>query len=130
MMRATAESSAAPAVLVVDDEPAIRTTLRLILELEGYTVSLAGDGAQALAQMETALPRLVLLDVQMPGIDGWQTLPRLRALAPMVPVVIFSGAPHLYEEAEAHHADGVLPKPFDVDGVLDTVARFIPNPAP
>jgi CheY-like chemotaxis protein len=129
-MTVTTESPSAPSVLVVDDEPAIRTTLRLILELEGYTVRLASDGAQALAQMTLAAPRVVLLDVQMPGLDGWQTLPRLKARAPTVPVIMVSGVPHLREAAAAHHADGALPKPFDVDGVLDAVAHFIPNPAP
>jgi CheY-like chemotaxis protein len=129
-MPATPERPTAPTVLVVDDEPAVRTTLRLILELEGYTVWLASDGAQALAQVATAPPRLVLLDLQMPGLDGWQTLPRLKARAPWLPVIVVSGEPHLREEAAAHHADGVLPKPFDVDAVLDTVARFVPNPAP
>jgi CheY-like chemotaxis protein len=130
MKTMVSESPSAPSVLVVDDEPAIRTTLRLILELEGYAVRLASSGAQALEQVEATPPRVVLLDVQMTGMDGWQTLPRLKALAPELPVIMVSGVRQLRSEAAAHHADGVVPKPFDVDGVLDAVARFIRSPAP
>lgn len=129
-MNAIAESPFAPPVLVVDDEPAIRNALRMILELEGYDVRTAGSGPQALERVEEAAPRIVLLDVQMPGMDGWQTLPRLKALIPELPVVIVSGVHHLSEQAAAHHADASIAKPFDVDGVLDTVARFIRAPAP
>jgi CheY-like chemotaxis protein len=129
-MNATPATPSAPSVLVVDDEPAIRTVLRLILELEGYAVRTASGGEQALARVSEAAPRLVLLDVQMPGMDGWQTLPRLKVLAPTMPIIIVSGIRHLREEAAAHHADGALPKPFDVDSVLDTVGRFIARRAP
>lgn len=120
----------APSVLVVDDEPAICNALRMILELEGYAVRMASSGNQALQRVGEDPPRVVFLDVRMPGMDGWQTLPRLKALAPAVPVVVVSGVRHVREEAAAHHADGALPKPFDVDAVLETVSRFIASPAP
>ncbi len=130
MPTAQVEASVAPGVLVVDDEPAICSAIRIILELEGYRVLTAGDGQAALAQVAAAHPRVVLLDLRMPGLDGWQTYARLQQLAPTLPVVVMSAGERLRQHTAARQAAGVLAKPFDVDGVLDTVARFIPAPAP
>jgi CheY-like chemotaxis protein len=78
-------------VLVIDDAEGIRTYLATCLELRGYDVDSAEDGARALALLEGgADPDVVLLDVMMPGIDGLQTLERIRELAPAVPVVMLS----------------------------------------
>jgi DNA-binding NtrC family response regulator len=117
-------------VLVVDDQPALCQALRMILELEGHRVCTALDGASALAAAVHDPPAVVLLDVQMPGMDGYQTRAALQAQLPAVPVIFMTAKDRVWQAAAAHQAAGALPKPFDVDLVLDTVARFIPAPAP
>jgi DNA-binding response OmpR family regulator len=117
-------------VLIVDDEPAICQAIRLILELEGYAVATAASGAEAVDQAVAEPPGVVLLDLGLPDADGRQVQARLREIAPEIPVVFMTAHHRVWREAKAHEAAGALPKPFDVDGVLDTVGRFIPNPAP
>jgi two-component system response regulator MprA len=116
-------------VLVVDDEPALCQALRMILELEGHRVMTAVDGATALAAATRDPPAVVLLDLVMPQLDGYQTEVALHALLPAVPVIFMSTRERVGQAAALHPAAGTLPKPIDVDLVLDTVARFIPSPA-
>lgn len=117
-------------VLIVDDEPAICKAIQLILELEGYTVATAASGADALDRVLAERPGMVFLDLGLPDADGREVQARLRTLAPDLPVVFMTARHRVWQEAETHRAAGALPKPFDVDGVLETVGRFIPNPAP
>jgi DNA-binding response OmpR family regulator len=130
----TASVAAAPTatatVLVVDDEPALCQALRMILELEGHRVSTATDGATALLEATRDPPAVVLLDLQMPGMDGYQTQVALQVQLPAVPIVFMTAKDRVWQAVAEHRAAGALPKPFDVDLVLDTVARFIPAPAP
>ena len=121
---------ARPGVLVVDDQPALCAALRMILELEGHRVVTATSGRAALTQAAQDPPAVVLLDVQMPAMDGYQTQAALQATLPQVPVVFMTAGDRAWQAAARHGAAGALPKPFDVDLVLDTVARFIPAPAP
>ena len=116
-------------VLVVDDEPALCQALRMILALEGHCVRTAPDGVTALAEATREPPAVVLLDLVMPMMDGDQTEAALRALHPEVPVVFMSTRDRVSQASVTHDVAGVLPKPFDVDLVLDTIARFIPAPA-
>ena len=125
----TADAPAAQAtVLVVDDQPALCQALRMILELEGHRVTTATDGVTALTEATRDPPAVVLLDLVMPQMDGYQTEAALHALLPAVPVVFMSSRDRVRQAAVAHPVAGTLPKPFDVDLVLDTVARFIPPP--
>jgi two-component system, OmpR family, response regulator MprA len=117
-------------VLIVDDEPAIRSAIRIILHLEGFLTADAADGQRALEQVAKDCPAVVLLDLQMRGMDGGECCRQLRAIAPNLPVVMMSARDRVQVAAQAHAAAGCLSKPFDVDGLLDTVARFIPNPGP
>jgi CheY-like chemotaxis protein len=117
-------------VLVVDDEPAIRSVIAMILHAEGYDVAVAATGPEALACIAQQQPAMILLDLQMPGMSGWQLYDRLRQLDPAPPVVFMTAARRAQQEAVAHQAAGYLAKPFDVDAVVEAVARFIPNPAP
>jgi DNA-binding response OmpR family regulator len=102
-------------ILVVDDDPAIRLLLRMELNAEGHDVLEAGDGAEAIERMAQWSPELVLLDLMMPGVDGWQVLRSLDGrIEP--PVVIISAKPatgsHVAEALELGAIDYV-PKPFD-----------------
>jgi len=83
---------AKPTILVVDDSPAMLRYLRILLELESYQVETASDGAEALQRLRQGCsPAIVLLDVEMPGMDGLKTLRRLRKLQPDLKVIMCSG---------------------------------------
>jgi CheY-like chemotaxis protein len=126
----TTDTPNAGTVLVVDDEPALCKAIRMILELEGYRVATATSGEAALASAISEVPALVLLDLHMPGMDGWQTQTALQAREPRLPIIFMTTGDRVWQEATDHRAAGALAKPFDVDGVLDAVARFVPSPAP
>jgi two-component system, OmpR family, response regulator len=116
-------------ILVVDDDPDIRRIAALALErLGGFRVALAESGDQALAQVDTARPDVILLDVSMPGADGPEILAALRSNAATrnVPVIFFT-ATSSEEEAERLRglgAIGVVPKPFEL-GELSGKIRTI-----
>ncbi len=107
-------------VLVVDDEPGIRQALGQLLEYEGYQVQTAADGLSGIAAYATFAPHLVFLDVKMAGIDGLETLTRLRAHDPHAVVVMISGHATIQTAVEATQlgAYDILEKPLDTDRVL------------
>jgi two-component system nitrogen regulation response regulator NtrX len=110
-------------VLVVDDEPAIRDTMRMILEYDGYECLVAGSGPEGLATVEREKPDLVFLDIKMPGIDGLEVLSRLRGANESLPVVIVSahGSAATALEAGRLGAFRFIEKPLSKDYVLDAV---------
>ena len=123
----SATSASTRRVLIVDDEPALRETLAEILSDEGYQVSTAQNGMEALLRLERdPLPCVILLDLMMPVMDGWSfrarqaRLPRLAG----VPVCVFSAADDLGREAESLSASGFLPKPVSVPELLNTLKRY------
>src|SRR6266540_2486478 len=116
-------------ILVVDDDRVIQQLLKVNLELEGYAVEVAEDGVEALAQFDLFHPNLVLLDIMMPKMDGWEVCRRLKAGVDSghVPIVLLS--------ARAQEADvqrgmelGVaayVTKPFDPISLLDLIADIL-----
>jgi excisionase family DNA binding protein len=117
-----------PLVLVVDDDERMRELVRVNLELEGYTVAEAGDAEAGLAAIERARPALVLVDVMMPHVDGWELLRRIQEQfgAGAFPVVMFSSK--LDEEAEAagRGAQAFIGRPFDTQELLDRIRQLVP----
>lgn len=111
-------------VLVVDDDAETRATIVDVLESEGYAVRTAADGAEALASVAAAPPCAVLLDMRMPGMDGRDFAAALRARGVRVPIVAMTAANDARIWADAVAADACLPKPFALDDLLATVARF------
>jgi|HubBroStandDraft_2_1064218.scaffolds.fasta_scaffold473618_1 two-component system chemotaxis response regulator CheY len=106
-------------ILVVEDEAESRDTLQELLELEGYTVKTAANGRAALELLETIEPCVVLLDLVMPVMDGWQLIDRLRAdgrLAKMKILVITSAKHRAPADLQ------VLEKPLNLDKLIRTVA--------
>jgi two-component system nitrogen regulation response regulator NtrX len=112
-----------PRILVIDDEPAIRDTMRMILEYEGYECLTAGAGAEGLTMAERDSPDLVFLDIKMPGMDGLETLSRLRGMNDALPVVIVSahGTASTALEAGRLGAFRFIEKPLSKDYVLDAI---------
>ncbi|MBU6364952.1 MAG: sigma-54 dependent transcriptional regulator [Gemmatimonadetes bacterium] len=107
-------------ILVVDDEPGIRQALRQLLEYEGYEVRTAAGGMEAIGTYASFRPSVVFLDVKMAGIDGLETLSRLRQADPDATVVMISGHATLQMAVEATRrgAHDLLEKPLDTDRVL------------
>ncbi len=112
-------------VLVVDDEPVLRTIVREILHEEGYAVIEAADGRGMLEIMARERPDLVLMDVMMPGVDGREAYRQLRSHPEHrdIPVVMMSAAvkPHGLDPTIA----GFVAKPFDITDLIGLVARLI-----
>ncbi|HEU4672825.1 MAG TPA: response regulator [Candidatus Limnocylindrales bacterium] len=117
-------------ILVVEDDPSAVRLLRAYLEPEGYAVTVAADGETAIGAARERVPDAILLDVLLPGIDGWEVLRRLKADGALraVPVVIVT----VVEEKEIGLALGAvdyLIKPIDRDALLGTLARLLPRSA-
>jgi CheY-like chemotaxis protein len=121
-------------VLLVDDEPSIRAICRVNLEGEGFAVLEAKDGSEALEEVQRRRPSVVLLDVMMPRVDGWDVAEQLAADAETrdIPVVFLSAraAPEDRHRAQQLGAVGYVVKPFDplvlggiVRDVLERIAR-------
>lgn len=107
-------------ILVIDDELAIRNSLRMTLEYEGYDVIGAATGQEGIALFEREAPDLVLLDVKMPGMDGIEVLDRLHAMNDALPIVVVSGHGTISTAVEATKkgAFDFIEKPFASDRVL------------
>jgi two-component system, chemotaxis family, chemotaxis protein CheY len=112
-----------PLVLVVDDDPDILDAICDILETEGYRVARARHGLEALDQITTEVPAIILLDLMMPVMDGpaFAQALRDRQLGARIPIVVISadGNP---QKAAAVGATGFLAKPFDIDALLAQVS--------
>jgi DNA-binding response OmpR family regulator len=113
-------------ILVVDDDPDIRGLLRELLERRGYTVSEAGDGHEALRAVFEKRPDLVVLDITMPGVDGWKTLERIRELSD-VPVVMLTAKATELEKTRGLRAgaDDYVTKPFGRQELLARVEALL-----
>jgi CheY-like chemotaxis protein len=108
-------------VLVVDDERDIRLAMAEALEDEGYEVDTARDGAEALAHLRAFHPQVVLLDLMMPGMDGWE-FRRMQRLDPelaLIPVVVISALGAVKDL----DAQDYIQKPFELDQLLSVVGR-------
>jgi CheY-like chemotaxis protein len=127
--RAAARFPAGTHVLVVDDDPGIRGFIEMMLRAEGYMVSTAANGQQGLDRALAHRPDVVLLDLAMPVMDGWQLFDRLQELDPTIPVICMTAGGSTRTEAEARGAAGYLAKPFEVDDLLHLITRFLDHHA-
>jgi excisionase family DNA binding protein len=117
-----------PLVLVVDDDARLREFMRVNLEMEGYTVREASSAEEALGSIEDQAPELVLLDVVMPGIDGWEMLQRMQERYGSIPVIMFSGQvdANSASDAEQRGARGFVGKPFDPQQLIERAKQLVP----
>jgi two-component system nitrogen regulation response regulator NtrX len=123
----TMASRRKPLVLVVDDESDIRSSLRMILEYEGYDLSEASSGEEALARIESDRPNAVLLDIKMPRMDGLEILARVKQSEPALPVVVISGHGTIATAVDATRlgAFDFMEKPLERERVLLVVRNAI-----
>lgn len=109
-------------VLIADDDAFVRASLAAVLRSEGFQVEEAEDGAQAVTLATRQAPDLVLLDLNMPRMDGWAAFTRLQCRRPLVPVIVITARPHQYEEAVRLGVDAFMEKPLNI-GLLVRAAR-------
>jgi DNA-binding response OmpR family regulator len=119
-----------PAILVVDDNPDNTEIIREYLEARGYPIIVAHDGDEALAQFERVRPKLVLLDVMMPGRDGWEVCRLMKQHATLgraVRIVMVTALDEWDDKRQALEtgADDYVEKPFDLRRLAATVERNV-----
>ena len=111
-------------ILVVDDDPAILATVTEALDLEGYPVVTATNGAEALDEIARHRPSLVLLDMRMPVLDGWGFMRAVRERGLNLTVVVMTAAADARRWGREIGANGVLAKPFELDELIRAVEGF------
>jgi DNA-binding response OmpR family regulator len=118
-------------VLVIDDDTDVRALLERALRRQGFEVETAGDGESGLAQAGARRPGVILLDMRMPGMDGFAVLRALKASKATadIPVITMTGSPDLRTDARARvlalGAADFVAKPFDIDMLVEEVRLFL-----
>jgi DNA-binding response OmpR family regulator len=115
-------------ILLVDDDPAVRKMLTRLLTGEGYNVLPATNGAEALEFAGHADFNLVLLDLNMPGLDGWDTFEKLAAKHPLLPVIIITARPNQRFTALAAGTGALMEKPLDLQKLFLTMRNLLDEP--
>jgi DNA-binding response OmpR family regulator len=123
------ESPPGKSILLVDDDPAVRDSLNDVLMAEGYVVIPAENGQQALDLASQSAVDLVLLDLNMPVKNGWDTFEQLTTEHPFVPIVIVTARPNQLFTALSAGAGALLEKPMDIPTLLRTMEQLLAEPA-
>jgi CheY-like chemotaxis protein len=121
-------------ILVIDDDPMIRSSLRTVLEGKGYTVDTLPDGRRAVAMLEETRPDVVITDIVMPEAEGIETIVAIRSATLEVPIIAISGGGEILEAefldmALQLGATAALRKPFQLAQLLATLERLLKAPS-
>jgi CheY-like chemotaxis protein len=118
---------AASTILVVDDDAGIQLTIQAILEDAGYEVSVASDGVEALAKLDGFVPDLIVLDITLPRMNGYQFTEALHRLdiLPRIPIVVLTADGRAQQKAQRVGARDYLEKPFQMNRLLEMIARAL-----
>ncbi|MGA2246151.1 MAG: response regulator [Verrucomicrobiota bacterium] len=119
------DAAAKPRILLVDDDPAIRQVLVHLLSEENYLTLTAANGVEALVLSAAAKFDLVLLDLNMPVKDGWETFEQLTAQDPLLPVILITARPNQFFPALASGAGALLEKPLDFTKLFRTIRALL-----
>lgn len=113
-------------IMVVDDEPAIRGVLSILLESEGYSVTTAANGQEALVELQHHRPDAIVLDLMMPVMTGWELIDACRAdpMTRPLPIIAIS-AMYGGQTSPQPDVQAFLAKPFDIDRVLDLLQDLL-----
>jgi len=116
-----------PSLLITDDDPGYRETLRVVFEPRGFRTILAGDGEEALRIVHSQTVHLVLLDMHMPRLTGLETLRLLKEFRAMLPCILLSAQLDdlIIEQAQRAHADFVLAKTVTIGQITNTVRQSL-----
>jgi CheY-like chemotaxis protein len=112
-------------ILLADDDPGIREMLGRVLESEQYEVALAGTGREAVARFAAHPPDLILLDLNMPDLDGWEAIDRITRSHPFASVIVITARPKQYEQAAGMFIDAFMEKPLDLAVLLAAIADLV-----
>ena len=116
-------------ILVVDDDPQIRESLRKVLRAEGYEVVLAADGQEAIEKFNSERIDLLLLDLNLPDNSGWDIFGTITSLNPFLPIIIITGRQNQHELATGAGVGALMEKPLDVPKLLRIIAELTAEPA-
>ncbi len=121
-------------IMIVDDEPQILTLVKIMFEMKGYRVSEAKSGAECLKKLKNEKPDLILLDIMLPGEDGWEILKEIKKdeKTKNIPVAMFSvrTSKDSIKKSLESGADAHINKPFDLDYVLNRVKSLLEKDTP
>lgn len=116
-------------ILIIEDEKLIIVSTQMVLEAVGYRVESAMNGEEGIRLAQDVKPDLILLDIMMPGIDGWETLTRLKRNPDLAetPVIIFTAREHArgHQKSNDMGAAGYFRKPFEPDELIELVEKHI-----
>jgi DNA-binding response OmpR family regulator len=112
-------------ILVADDDTMVRGALAAVLESEGYVVNGAQNGIETITRAIEHSPDLVLLDLNMPQLDGWRAFVQLDHVTPLVPVIVITARPHQYKEAVRLGVDAFMEKPLNILVLLRAIKRLV-----
>lgn len=116
-------------VLIIEDEKLIIVSTQMVLEAAGFRVESAVNGEEGIAKARSVAPDLILLDIMMPGIDGWETLTRLKRdpATAGIPVVIFTAREHArgHQRSAEMGAVDYFRKPFEPDELIELVEKHV-----
>ncbi|MFB3787818.1 MAG: response regulator transcription factor [bacterium] len=114
-------------ILIVDDEEYLADNLFDFLDLEGFNPVIRSSGETALAHVKTEPPDLILLDIQLPGIDGVEVLRQVKQMYPQLPVIVVSASSQkgTREKILQYGADAILMKPYDQDNLLQLIHNLL-----
>ena len=127
MSETMSKQSSTKKVLVVDDEPDTLELVKLVLESGGFEAILANNGKEAMAKIEITRPDLVLLDIMMPEMDGWDVFRRIREKNPAIPVAILTAKAQNIDKLLGLHvlkADDYITKPFGKNELIGKVKKL------
>lgn len=108
-------------VLIADDDDVVRGSLAAVLESEGFVVDEARDGAEAVSHAVKHEPDLVLLDLNMPNVDGWAAFKQLDRVTPLLPVIVITARPNQFKEAVRVGVDAFMEKPLNIPVLLRAI---------
>jgi CheY-like chemotaxis protein len=115
-------------ILISDDDAGVRESLAFLFESEQYEVAQAGSGREAVAKFINERPDLVLLDLAMPGKDGWEVFQTMSWFNPFLPVIVITARPHQYERAVDAGIDALMEKPLDLELLLQAIEHLLAEP--
>ncbi|MBX3252208.1 MAG: response regulator [Myxococcales bacterium] len=122
-----------PTILAVEDDPDLRSLLTIVLEQEGYVVTTATNGREALSRVEEQMPDLILLDLRMPVMSGVEFVAQYQARygsGPRAPFIVMTAGEHASRRCQQLGGRGFLPKPFSADELVEVVRRYAPRSRP